>query len=131
MGGICSKFKRASRCCSANSCRCSSSIFSHAAAFRSARDSDGTDVVFVDGAAFVLRLLEGVDEDVDGVASSFVGLRFGIAPEARRVSGVGVGAGVDIAFDATIGAWTGVGAGSTATGVTTAPACLRTKSSLW
>ena len=81
-------------------------------------------------AAFVFLLLDGVDADVDvdGVASSFVGLRFGIAPEGRRISGVGAPE-VDAALDADAGAGTGDGAGSTATGVTTAPACFKTKSS--
>ena len=119
---------RARRCCAANNCRCNSSMVSHSAAFRSTREPDGVGVELADGAAFVLLRFDGVDEDVDGVASSFVGLRFGIAPEDRRISGVGA-RGVDAALDADIGAGAGDGAGTTATGVTTAPACFRTKSS--
>ena len=121
---------RARRCCAANNCRCNSSIVSHSAACRSTREPDGIGVALADGAAFVFLFFDGVDDDVDGAASSFVGLRFGIAPEDRRISGVGA-RDVDAAFDADVGAGAGVDAGITATGLTTAPACFKTKSSRW
>ena len=119
---------RARRCCAANNCRCSSSIVSHSAACRSAREPDGVGVESAVDAAFVFLLLDGVDDDVDGIASSFIGLRFGIAPEGRRVSGVGA-CDEDAALDVDAVAGASDGAGNTATGDTTAPACLRTKSS--
>ena len=123
---------RARRCCAASSCRCSSSIVSHSTACRSARDADGVGVESVVDAAFIFLLLDGVDVDVDvdGTASSFIGFRFGIAPGGRRVSGVGARE-EDAALDVGVGAGSEDGAGSTATGVTTAPACFRTKSSRW
>ena len=120
---------RARRCCAANNCRCSSSIVSHSAACRSARDPDGVGVEAAVDAAFVFLLLDGVDVDVDvdGIASSFIGLRFGIAPRGRRVSGDGVGDDV-ATLDVDVGVGAGVAVGTTATGVTTAPACFKTKS---
>ena len=128
--GRASKFSRARRCCSARSCRCSSSILSHAAFFRSAREPDEVDEALVDGAALVLRFLDGIAE-VDGCGvSSVAGFLFGIAPDERRTS-EGSAPELDDALDVDAMAGAGDGAGITATGVTTAPACLRTKSSLW
>ena len=88
------------------------------------------------GVAFVFLRLDGVDADVDvdGSASSFIGFLFGIAPDERRVSRVGA-PDVDVALDDDAIARTGDGdgdgdgAGMTATGVTGAPACFKTKSS--
>ena len=107
-------------------------MFSHAAAFRSARDAEGSGACTVGGAVFVFLFLDGVDDvaDVDGIASSFVDFRFGIAPDGRRVSGVGVPE-EDVALDVDAIAGTGDGAGRTATGVMSAPACFNTKSSRW
>ena len=127
--GRASKLRRARRCCSARSCRCSSSILSHAAFFRSAREPEDVDAALEDGAAFVLRFLDGVD-DVDGWGvSSVAGFRFGIAPDERRASEDGAPE-LDDALDVDARAGAGDGAGITVTGVTTAPACFRTKSSL-
>ena len=48
------------------------------------------DVGTTDAASFVFfRLFEGAADGVDDAPSSFVGFLFGIAPEARRSSGVG------------------------------------------
>ena len=99
---------------------------------------DGIGTGAVGGVVFTFLLLDGVDVDVevDGSTSSFVGFLFGIAPDERRVSRVGA-PDVDVALDDDAIARTGDGdgdgdgAGMTATGVTGAPACFRTKSSRW
>ena len=85
--------------------------------------------MLVDGAALVLRFLDGVD-DVDGWGvSSVAGFRFGIAPDERRTS-EDRAPDVDVALDVDATAGTGDGAGNTVTGVTTAPVCFKTKSFL-
>ena len=97
---------------------------------------DGIGTGAVGGVVFTFLLLDGVDVDVevDGSASSFVGFLFGIAPEERRISRVGT-PDVDVALDVDAMARAddvggdGDGAGTTATGVTGAPAFFKTKSS--
>ena len=69
---------------------------SHSSLFRSETeadddvDGDAVDVGATDDASFILLLFfVGVADGVDDTASSFIGFLFGIAPKARRTSGVG------------------------------------------